>query len=32
VRGNVEDAELEPVTTSAKKLRETISSAVSGND
>jgi ferredoxin len=30
VRGNVEDVELEPVTTSAKKLRETISTAVSG--
>jgi ferredoxin len=30
VRGNVEDAELEPVTTSAKKLRETIATAVSG--
>jgi len=30
VRGNVEDVELEPVTTSAAKLRETISSAVSG--
>jgi ferredoxin len=30
VRGNVEDAELEPVTTSAKKLRETIASATSG--
>jgi ferredoxin len=31
VRGNVEDVELEPVTTSAAKLRETISSAVSGD-
>lgn len=30
VRGNVEDVELEPVTTSAKKLRETIATAVSG--
>jgi ferredoxin len=30
VRGNVEDVELEPVTTSAAKLRETITSAVSG--
>lgn len=30
VRGNVEDAELEPATTSAKKLRETIASAASG--
>lgn len=30
VRGNVEDVELEPVTTSAKALRETIASAVSG--
>lgn len=30
VRGNVEDAELEPVTTSAAKLRETIATAVSG--
>jgi ferredoxin len=29
VRGNVEDVELEPVTTSAAKLRETIASAVS---
>lgn len=29
VYGNVEDVELEPVTTSAKKLRETIASAVS---
>jgi len=28
---NVEDKELEPVTTSAKKLRETIASAVSGD-
>lgn len=30
VRGNVEDVELEPATTSAKKLRETIATAVSG--
>ncbi len=30
VRGNVEDVELEPVTTSAKHLRETIASAASG--
>lgn len=30
VRGNVEDVELEPVTTSAAKLRETIASAASG--
>jgi hypothetical protein len=30
VRGNVEDVELEPVTTSAKQLRETIASATSG--
>lgn len=30
VRGNVEDVELEPVTTSAKKLRETVKTAVSG--
>ncbi len=30
VRGNVEDLELEPVTTSAKALRETIASAASG--
>lgn len=30
VRGNVEEVELEPVTTSAAKLRETINSAVSG--
>lgn len=30
VRGNVDDVELEPVTTSAAKLRETIASAVSG--
>lgn len=29
VRGNVDDVELEPVTTSAKKLRETIASATS---
>jgi ferredoxin len=31
VRGNVEDVELEPATTSAKKLRETIATAVSGD-
>jgi hypothetical protein len=30
VRGNVDEVELEPVTTSAKKLRDTISSAISG--
>lgn len=30
VRQNVEESELEPATTSAKKLRETIASAVSG--
>lgn len=30
VRGNVRQVELEPVTTSAKKLRETIESAMSG--
>ena len=30
VRGNVEEVDLEPVTTSAQKLRETIASAVSG--
>ena len=30
VYGNVEDVELEPVTTSAKKLRETIATAASG--
>ena len=30
VRGNVGEVDLEPVTTSAKKLRETISSAISG--
>lgn len=30
VRGNVDEVELEPATTSAKKLRETISSAASG--
>ncbi len=30
VRGNVEDVELEPNTTSAAKLRETIATAVSG--
>jgi ferredoxin len=32
VYGNVEELELEPVTTSAKKLRETIASAASGSD
>ena len=32
VYGNVEELELEPVTTSAKKLRETIASAVSGEN
>ncbi len=31
VRHNVEDSELEPVTTSAKRLRDTINSAVSGD-
>ncbi len=31
VYGNIEDLELEPVTTSAKKLRETIATAVSGD-
>ena len=30
VRGNVDEVDLEPVTTSAKKLRETISSAITG--
>ena len=30
VRGNVDEAALEPVTTSAKKLRETIASAING--
>ncbi len=30
IYGNVEDVELEPVTTSAKKLRETIAAAASG--
>ena len=30
VRGNVEELELEPATTSAKALRETIASASSG--
>ena len=30
VRGNVEELELEPATTSAAKLRETIASAASG--
>ena len=30
VRGNVDDVELEPVTTSAAKLRETIASVASG--
>jgi Ferredoxin len=32
VYGNVEELELEPVTTSAKKLRETIASATSGDE
>src|SRR6478672_6447969 len=32
VYGNVEELELEPVTTSAKKLRETIASAVNDNE
>jgi len=32
VRGNVEELELEPATTSAAKLRETIASAASGKD
>lgn len=32
VYGNVEELDLEPVTTSAKKLRETIASAVSDED
>ncbi|MER3632477.1 MAG: hypothetical protein C4325_10210 [Blastocatellia bacterium] len=32
VRGNVENVDLEPVTTSAKKLREAIASVVSSND
>jgi ferredoxin len=32
VRGNVEDVELEPVTTSAKHLRETIASATSSEN
>jgi len=32
VYGNVEELELEPVTTSAKKLRETIASAVDDNE
>lgn len=31
VRGNVEDVELEPVTTSAKALRDTIANAVGGD-
>lgn len=31
VRGNVEDVELEPVTTSAKKLREVVKDAVSNS-
>ena len=31
VRGNVDELELEPVTTSAKKLRETIATAVNGD-
>lgn len=30
IYGNVEDVELEPVTTSAKKLRETVATAVTG--
>ena len=30
VRGNVEDLELEPATTSARALRDTIASAASG--
>jgi len=30
VRGNVEDVELEPATTSARKLRETIATAIGG--
>lgn len=30
IYGNVEDVELEPVTTSAKKLRETVATAVAG--
>ena len=30
VYGNIEEVELEPVTTSAKKLRDTITSAVNG--
>lgn len=32
VRSNVEDVELEPATTSAKKLRETIATAVKGDE
>jgi len=32
VRGNVEEVELEPVTTSAKKLRETLASVAAEND
>jgi len=32
VRGNVEEVELEPVTTSAKKLRETLASMAAEND
>jgi ferredoxin len=32
VRGNVEDSELEPVTTSAKRLRETIRDAIDSNN
>jgi len=32
IYGNVEELELEPVTTSAKKLRETIASATSGDE
>lgn len=31
VRGNVDDLELEPVTTSAKALRETVATAMSGD-
>ena len=31
VYGNVEEVDLEPVTTSAKKLRETIASAVTSD-
>jgi len=32
VYGNIEELELEPVTTSAQKLRDTIASATGGND